>query len=55
MAKQLRRKPVNRKNATRDKERSSRMVREDAKMDRKVAGVTGMRLEESFGRGWGFG
>lgn len=40
-----------RKNATLDNERSSRMVREEAKMFRRTAGVTGMRLEGLSGEG----
>lgn len=43
------------KNATRDKDRSSRIVREEAKMERRTAGVTGIRLGGSLGGGdWGF-
>jgi len=38
-----------RKNATREMERSSCGVLEEANIDRKTAGVTGMRLEESDG------
>ena len=41
------------KKATRDKDRSSRMVREEAKMERRTAGVTGMRLEDFVGGGGG--
>lgn len=33
-------------------ERSSCGVREDANMERRTAGVTGMRLESSAGGGW---
>ena len=33
------------KKATRERERSSKIVREDAKMERSTAGVTGIRLE----------
>jgi len=40
MITQLRTNPVNRKKARRDMERSSRTVREDAKMERRTAGVT---------------
>ena len=40
------------KNATRERDRSSRIVREDAKMDRRTAGVTGIRLA-GFGLGTG--
>lgn len=44
------------KNATRDKDRSSRIVREEAKIERRTAGVTGMRLGDSLGGdGCGFG
>lgn len=42
---QLNRKPVNLKNATLDRDLSSRMVREDANIERRTAGVTGKRLE----------
>lgn len=37
-------KPENLKNAMRERERSSPGEREEAKMDRSTAGVTGMRL-----------
>lgn len=47
MAIQLNKNPVNRKNATREIDRSSCGVRDEANMDRKTAGVTGMRLDES--------
>lgn len=47
-------KPVNLKKATRDKDLSSRMVREEAKMERRTAGVTGMRLEDFEGGGGGY-
>lgn len=40
------------KNATRERDRSSRIVREDANMDRRTAGVTGIRLA-GFGLGTG--
>jgi len=49
MTRQLSKKPVNLKNATLDKDRSSRMVLEEANMDRKTAGVTGIRLSEGEG------
>ena len=42
------------KKATRDKDRSSRMVREEAKMERRTAGVTGgRRVGSDAGSGWG--
>jgi len=41
-----------RKNATREMERSSCGVREEANIDRKTAGVTGMRLDESGPDDW---
>ena len=37
------------KKATRDRERSSRIVRDEAKMERSTAGVTGIRLEDLGG------
>lgn len=37
------------KKATRDSDRSSRIVREEAKIERRTAGVTGMRLEDLGG------
>ena len=40
---------VYRKKAIREMERSSRGDREEAKIERKTAGVTGMRLFESIG------
>jgi len=49
MARQLRRKPENLKKAIREIDRSSCGVRDDAKMERKTAGVTGIRREESDG------
>lgn len=49
IAMQLRRNPANRKNATREIDRSSCGDREEAKIERKTAGVTGMRLAESDG------
>lgn len=49
MPKQLKRNPVNLKNATRDIDRSSRGVRDEAKMPRSTAGVTGIRLSCGFG------
>ena len=42
------------KKATRDKDLSSRMVREEAKMERRTAGVTGMRLVDFEGGGGGY-
>ena len=42
-----------RKKATRDKERSSNAVREDANIERKTAGVTGIRLRLGDGGGKG--
>jgi len=44
---QLRRKPANRKKAIREIERSSWGEREEAKMERRTAGVMGIRLFES--------
>jgi len=44
IARQLMMKPENLKNAMRERERSSPGEREEAKMDRSTAGVTGMRL-----------
>jgi len=44
IARQLIMKPENLKNAMRERERSSPGEREEAKMDRSTAGVTGMRL-----------
>lgn len=49
IARQLRRKPENLKKATREMDRSSCGVRDEAKMERRTAGVTGMRREESDG------
>ena len=49
MPKQLKRNPVNLKNATRDIDRSSSGVRDEAKMPRSTAGVTGIRLFPGFG------
>jgi hypothetical protein len=40
---------AHRKNATREIDRSSCGDREEAKIERKTAGVTGMRLAESEG------
>ena len=42
-----------RKKATRDKERSSNAVRDDANIERKTAGVTGIRLRLGDGGGRG--
>lgn len=49
IAKQLSKNPVNLKNATLEMDLSSRAVREDAKIDRKPAGVTGMPLSGGVG------
>lgn len=43
------------KKAIRDIDRSSCGVRDDAKMDRRTAGVTGIRLDESDGDCWTVG
>lgn len=51
MARQLTRKPVKRKKATRESERSSAGERDEAKMARRTAGVTGMRLDSDAGGG----
>lgn len=40
------------KKATREMERSSWGVREDANMERRTAGVTGIRFEESESGCW---
>jgi len=49
MPMQLSRKPANRKKAIREMERSSCGDREEAKIERRTAGVTGMRLFGSIG------
>jgi len=48
---QLRRNPANLKNATRDIDLSSWGVREDVKIERNTAGVTGNRLDGLGGGG----
>jgi len=50
MAMQLSRNPVNLKKATRERDLSSNIVRDDANIERRTAGVTGKRLE-GFGDG----
>ena len=40
------------KKATRERDRSSRIVREEANIERRTAGVTGMRLEDLGGGYW---
>jgi len=50
IARQLIKNPANLKNATREIDRSSKTVREEAKMERKTPGVTGKRLD-GFGCG----
>jgi len=49
MPRQLSRKPANLKKAIRDIERSSKGVREDANIQRRTAGVTGILLDDSGG------